>query len=134
LVLERCDYEGQSLVLSRRGITGIKAGAMHGAPDVKKLVLYLNDFETLPTSAFDGAPRLESISMGRNKIEFLEAGALRNLTQLKSLSFVSNSLSSLEDFNRTLDDLPSLEYLYVEQNDVTCEDLHIDTETWECFD
>jgi Leucine-rich repeat (LRR) protein len=134
MVLEHCDYEGQILVLSRRGIAGIKAGALDGAPNVKKLRLVHNNFEILPLSAFDGAPRLEFISISRNKIVFLEAGALRNLTQLKELWLNNNLLSSLEDFNGTLNGLPSLELLDVSENDVTCEDLHFGTETWECFD
>jgi hypothetical protein len=134
LILERCDYEGQSLVLSRRGITGIKAGALDGAPNVKRLDLVHNDFIMLPSSAFDGAPHLERISMGRNKVAFLEAGALYNLTKLKDLWLSFNLLSSLDDFNGALNDLPSLDHLFVGGNDVTCEDLHFGTETWECSD
>jgi hypothetical protein len=134
LVLERCSYEGQSLVLSRRGITGIKAGVLNGARNVKKLRLSLNNIEMLPTSAFDGASGLELIHLGRNKIEFLEAGALRNLTHLKRLDLDENSLSSLENFNGTLDDLSSLKFLDVSGNDVTCEDVYFGTEMWECFD
>jgi hypothetical protein len=134
LVLDHCSYEGQSLVLSRRGITGIKAGALNDAPGVKKLRLSLNNIEILPMAAFGGASGLEVIHLGRNKIEFLEAAALRNLVHLKRLDLDENSLSSLENFNGTLNDLPSLEFLDVSGNDVTCEDLHFGTETWECLD
>jgi hypothetical protein len=139
LVLEQCNYEGQNLVLTRRGITGIKAGALNDAADVKGLRLMFNDIETLPPSAFDGVSGLEVINLSYNKIELLEAGALRNLTQLKELWLVDNFLSSLEDFNGALIDLaPSLELLDVKGNDVTCEDLRQGlqsiTETWVCLD
>jgi hypothetical protein len=134
MVLEHCDYEGHNLVLSRRGIAGIKAGALDGAPNVKKLRLSLNSIDMLPTLVFDGASGLEVIHLSRNKIEFFEAGALRNLTYLKRLELEDNSLSSLENFHGTLNGLPSLERLNVRGNDVTCEDLHFGTETWECFD
>jgi hypothetical protein len=126
LVLERCNYEGESLVLSRRGITGIKASALNGAPNVKNLRLSLDNIKMLPRSAFDGASGLEVIQLGNNKIGSLEAGALRNLPHLKRLELDENALSSLENFNGTLNDLPSLDYLFVVGNDVTCEDLLLD--------
>jgi hypothetical protein len=134
LVLEHCNYEGQSLVLARRGITGIKAGALDGAPDVKKLIPHINNSKMLPTSAVYDALGLELVSVSHTTIEFLEAGALRNLTRLADLSLGNNFLSSSEEFNGTLSDLPSSCKLYVEENDVTCEDLHFGKETWECFD
>jgi hypothetical protein len=130
VVLERCSFEGRSLVLSYREISGITPGAFNGAPNLGKLKLAYNNLKTLPPSAFDGAPLLEFIAMDYNDIVFFEAGALRNLTVLKWLDLEFNLLSSLEDFSGDLDDLPSLEKLLLSGNSVSCEEIQTGKETW----
>jgi hypothetical protein len=133
LVLERCNFEGQSLVLSRRGITGIKAETFN-APSLRKLRLTLNDLKTLPPSAFGGAPGLKIIAMNYNQIGSFDAGAFRNLTMLEELYLNFNSLSSLEDFNGALGDMPSLKALVLYGNSVSCEDVQTNKTTWECYE
>ena len=135
LVLESCNFDGRSLALTRRGITGIKAGALDGAPDLKQLILSLNDITMLPSSAFVGKPSLEVISVSYNSIKFLDVGALRNLTQLAELWLDYNSFSSPGSFNGGLSDLSSLEILNVAGNRVSCKDLQFEfgAETW-CSD
>jgi hypothetical protein len=134
LVMERCSFEGRSLVLSNRGITGIMAGAFNGAPKLGKLKLAYNDFRMLPPLAFDGAPLLEFIAMDYNKISFLNAGVFHSSAMLKRLDLAHNLLSSLEDFSGALDELPSLETLLLSGNDVSCEEIQMGNETWLCYD
>jgi hypothetical protein len=134
LVLDRCSFEGHILNLSRRGITGIKAGAFKGAPKLRKLRLSLNDLKTLPTAVFNGASDLEWVAMDINKISSCEAGAFRNLTKLEHLQLDYNLFSSFEDFNGAFSDLPTLELLTLIGNRVSCDDLPKAVSPRECLE
>jgi hypothetical protein len=138
MVLERCAVDGQRLVLSRRGITRIKAGAFNDARNLEFLQLSLNTIETLPAGAFVGASNLKSLMLNYNELFFFEAGAFHNLTQLTQLYLDNNALSSLGDLGGAMSDLPSGELLVLIGNPLSCEDVdtHLKQTTgdWECWD
>ena len=113
-----------SLVLERKGITGLKSGDFQGLVYLEELHINENDqltyygkLKELPGGVFDGLTNLKSLSLRDNGLTALPNGVFNGLSNLEYLNLAVNDLTALPD--GVFDGLANLESLSVGNNDLT---------------
>ncbi|XP_078698115.1 uncharacterized protein LOC144925817 [Branchiostoma floridae x Branchiostoma belcheri] len=79
-------------------------------PDTTRLVLYYNNFTSVPPNAFPGLDKLQYLMMPFGKVDFIESGAFSGLGSVTLLNLSTNAIHSLISTAFTgLDNLEALD-------------------------
>nr|QFE31825.1 toll-like receptor 22 [Sillago sinica] len=121
--IHQSDFKNLSLVadlnLKRNRVSQIDAGAFAYLISLKILNLNRNRLEKLGDNVFDGLSNLTDLRFNTNRLKVVTSASFKSLTSLKFLDLSNNKLHTLQKLNLILQNLPNLETLSVENNDIT---------------
>ena len=85
------------LLVTRKGLTSVKAGDFAGLSGLERLNLGSNRLAELPEDLFAGLSSLKTLSLGDNPITQLREGLFADLSSMESLSLAGSRLTDLPE-------------------------------------
>ncbi|KAF3836254.1 hypothetical protein F7725_028812 [Dissostichus mawsoni] len=106
------------LDIQRNSISQIDTGAFRNLISLKTLNLNHNTLVQLGDDLFEGLNNLTELRMNNNGIKAVSSTSLRSLTSLTLLEISRNKLHHITAFNSVIQNLPNLQMLSVEDNNL----------------